>query len=214
MNWLFTLSIWLEPALPTVKVAGQTLAALVASIGGVVGIFKVVVEMKRANQQRERENTERQERRQLAERELRWRQAEMCKRLIDAIFSDKKATDALDILDYESITLPVTGSKTISTQHGKLAHNLRIVDLTLTEEDLFVRTRFDALLQHFLHLENYIAVDLIIEEDVRTLFEYYAFRCAAHKAALNEYADAFGFQSAVRFLNRFSKYARARKRTE
>ena len=178
----------------------QMLVWIVTSVGAAIAAWKAIAEMRKAN-------IERMEARTNRERDLRWRQAEAGKKLIDELLSNSKAADALRILDLDGheIALGANGAS-IRTSHATLSHHLRTKNLTLTPEDLAVRERFDELLGAFDRLEHYVKIDLTLPDDVLPPFEYYADISGTLKEAMSKYAIFSKCSRAVDFLRRYPNF--------
>jgi len=191
---------WLRPHKVAIMAILQSLAWLIAAIGGTIAAFKAVVEMRKANKERE-------EARGNEERDLRWRKAEMSKKLLDETFSNQRIVDAFNIADFDEWDFK-DGEKTqkILAKHADMPKTLRVVDMDLNDDEVAIRDRFDAMLLQFGHIEHYINIGLVIASDIMSPLEYYAERCADHEAAISKYGESLGAKPGIAFLRRFPVY--------
>ncbi len=178
----------------------QSVAWMAASFGALITAWKAVIEMRRANVERAESRAERS-------LELRWRQAEAGKQLIDELLKNPKATEALRVLDIDGHTILIPGrDKGVDTAHDVLPESLRTTNMTLTKDEVIIREAFDELLGAIDRLEHYIRIGLTLAEDVMPPLEYYARRAAEVKDALEGYARFFEFHRALDFFSRYPQY--------
>lgn len=197
---------WLQAHSVAVMGTLQAVAWLVAAVGGTVAASKAVIELRKANE-------ERREARANEERDLRWRKAEMSKKLLDETFSNEGIVDAFNIVDFDGWEFVEDDSgATISVYHEELVEILRVENMDLSDSEIVVRDRFDSMLLQFGHIEHYINISLVLAGDVMTPLEYYAKRCAEHEEAISRYGETLGGQLGVAFLRRFPSYAAAYQR--
>src|SRR5581483_6423003 len=98
----------------------------------------------------------------LRERDLRWKQANAAKSLMDELFDDFKAKQATVMLDYEEREYEFNGSKQ-NIERKDVIHALtRNTDENPTTKDIFIRDCFDNFLYY---------IDLLEQSINNTLFE-------------------------------------------
>src|SRR5260370_27595918 len=149
--------------------------------------------------------------RQLREKELRWKQAESGKHLIDEIFDEDLSNSATLILDSWDRTYKVPGGDKV-----KLAWNdvVRALDMKFFDEDNpqndFVRDCFDMLFYYLDRLEHLIQAGLTTFEDVRLPIEYYVDMLAERedRTVIEAYIRACKYQKIWKFLDRFPAWAK------
>jgi hypothetical protein len=78
--------------------------------------------------------------------------------------------------------------------------------ILLTEKEIEVRYRFDAILQSFSYLEHYIRIGLVREKDVKSPLKYYVVMASKFKADILNYGNRFGFDLGIDFLMRFEDF--------
>lgn len=181
------------------KDCAQVLAWLVASIGGTIAAFKAVAELRRANRERAEALTERQ-------REFRWRQAEMARTILDQLWADPLARAAMKMLDWTGLTYTHEGQKTGPITHEAMTKSLRTTNTQFTFDEQFVRDAFDQLFDGFERIEHYLAIKLVIWDDVSGRLEYYVSLLARRKPTFDAFLKTYGFTLAGRLLIRFSAW--------
>jgi hypothetical protein len=140
----------------------QIVVSAVAIIGGLVAAFKAIAELKRGNIQRRED--------------MRWKQAEMAKKIIDEIYNDRLARAAMKMLDWSGLTYErPDGSRSGPIDDTVRRIGLRISNTAFSEKDdgPFIRDAYDALFDAFERLEHFIRIRLIQFEDVQPVFRYY-----------------------------------------
>ncbi len=152
------------------------------------------------------------ENRKLRERELRWRQAESGKQLIDEIFREPGSNAATLMLDswHRSYTLPDgTEAKIAWADVIEALH----VDSFRREDSqtVYVRDCFDLLFYYLDGLEHFIQAGLTTFEDVRFPTEYYVDMISEdekEKAIIVAYIQACKYKNIWKFLERFPAWNR------
>ncbi len=141
-------------------------------------------------------------------KELRWRQAEAGKKLIDEMLDDKLADAALTMLDSDERTF----------RHDDQTYEVTSADvvaaLTLSEKGphdngpkaKFIRDCFDSLFFFFAIFEHYIQTELTTFEDVREPAEYYVRELADDKELHIAYIKEVLFRNLPAFMNRFDSW--------
>jgi hypothetical protein len=202
LTFLFVISV------AAVNDGWQAATWQMAILGGSFTVILGIVQWQQATEQRKVE--------------WRWRKAEMAKKLIDEMFADKLARDALSLIDGNPIT--VTRKRNEKTHEQVLfftcvtdsyeERKLTLADarLALTnpqqapdERDWINRPiweMFDSMFYWFDRIEHYIQRDLIDFEDVKSPADYYARKLK--DLPCRQYINATGSaKRAAEFLDRF-----------
>ena len=179
-----------------------TLAAVVA---GSIAAYKAITEMKRARLQRADELEERKEALKQRKQEFRQKQAMFARDIIKDIQSDKRALDALMMLDFEKYDY--TDAEKSKTHHIRRAELQRILLLQpIPEEEhdpdkeTFVRKSFERLYDHLEQVQNLLGVGVLNLEDFQTTFAYYMRRALEKDVEHLEFFDKFEYPGAKRFM--------------
>jgi hypothetical protein len=184
---------------PLVKDLIQIAVWLGAAFGGAIAAYKAVVELRRANVEREESLSERR-------REYRWRQAEMARTILDEIWADPLARAAMKMLDWEGLTYTHDSKKTGRITHDAMEKSLRTADTEFTSDEQFVRDAFDQLFDGLERIEHYIRTELINWDDVKGRLEYYVGHLATRKSCFDVFLTEYGFALARNLLARFKAW--------
>lgn len=184
-----------------VKDCFQAAAWAVAVIGGLIAAFKALAEHRRFNDQRCED--------------MRWKRAEMAKKCVDEIRADPLARSALKMLDWSgaSYRRPDGGETCAITQEVR-NNMLRTANTRFQPGDdgQYVRDAYDALFDAFARLEHFIAIKLILFEDIDQAFRYYVGKLgdAGNRSIFDDFLKTYGFGDAQAFLGRFSEWQKIR----
>jgi hypothetical protein len=179
-----------------IKEIFQVAAWSVAVIGGLIAAGKAISELRDSTQQKKRD--------------LRWRQAEMAKQLLDELFGSLEARAALKMLDWDGLPYKTPdGGTTQPITHKIRRDSLRTQDPVFRpgEDGPFIRDAYDALFDSFERLEHFIRIELIQFEDVAPVLRYYVSKMWQddERKVVKSFLDAYGFARASDFLNRFQE---------
>jgi len=185
---------------PWTKDILQAAAWLIAAIGGIFAILKGVAEISKST-------AERAEARRAGERDLRWRQAETAKKVLDELAASPQARAAMKMLDWSGLTYLREGDvRTKPITNEFVTTSLRTSNLEFRDPDEpFVRDAFDGLLDGFERLEHFVRIGLVLWEDVQPPLVYYAERLRGIKPVIDPYLATFRFPLAAAFLARFER---------
>lgn len=200
---LWTNSVHAQPAtppdatpqglMPFIKDIIQILSWGAAIIGGLIAAFKAIAELK--------------ENRELRARELRWKQAELAKELLDDLFTNKCAKDALQMIDFNKFSFEIQegkGMEEITRQQVLESMDPKKTQLNTTE--IFIRDRFDTLYYYIDRLERSLKSDLVKFEDIQPTLDYYVKKMSFERPAYEQYLITFGVPLTLSFLNRFPSW--------
>jgi hypothetical protein len=140
------------------------------------------------------------------EQELRWKQAELARTLLDEIFDYGPSNDAWRMVDGEKI---YTDDK-----DNEYHITMEIVRQALPKpwndessgSNLYIRWCFDALFYYLERLEQSVQVKLVRFEDLAAPTAYYIALMAKDKKIFQDYAELIRFHRAVQFLERFPEW--------
>jgi hypothetical protein len=148
-----------------------------------------------------------QNRRQRA-RELRWKQADSGKQLIDELFQDDPSNSGSLMLDSWARTYPVPGAGEVRIAWKDVVQALKIESIDSDDaKSEFIRECCDTLLFHLDRFEHFIQAGLTTFEDVRTPTQYYVDLMAEDKGLWIRYIEFCKYQKISEFLDRFSQWS-------
>lgn len=181
---------------PILKETAQFLALVVTVTGGLIAAFKTIYEMKQSREQRTRE--------------LRWRQANIAKELLDEIFSHHCSERAALMLDwYESKRLYEMKPE----QYEWISYDEAIAALqkdqleVLEEKDFHIRECFDFFLYFIDRIEHYIEIGLISFEDIEAPLRPYAKKMSYHKQIFDDFMlRQHEYELARKLLDRYIQH--------
>lgn len=165
-----------------IKDIAETVAYLVASVGGLCAALWAVYQWHVSVKQREVEH--------------RWRQAEVGRQLIGQLFDDDSdAGDALEIVDKQrdDVKMP-DGSVTTVTEDDITKALTNTSDSCPTSRE--IRRRFDALFYHLERFQHMIDIGLITREDVLNPTQYYCRKLTPFNSAIPKYLNDIGYTKA------------------
>jgi hypothetical protein len=185
-------------AISTLKDWGQLLGYFVAVPAAIVGFSKAIYEISANRKQRADE--------------LRWKQAQASKELLDDIHHDKLASQAIHMMDW------IDGSAEYKIREDlKVFINYQIVLNALAlnegehcnERDAYIRDCFDWLFYRVDRIEHYIRRGLIQFGDVQDVFKVYAREIDHHKSVFRSFLQFHEYHLARDFFARFGQVSLA-----
>ncbi len=115
----------------------------VAILGGILSIIALVVTLHANNQQGAIDTKQRAS-------DLRWNQAKLAKELVDAIILDKKAFNALRMIDWSAVDSSADGGPTDKIEFREVMYGLDLQynDGPFLNNRVYIRECFDRLFYH------------------------------------------------------------------
>jgi hypothetical protein len=144
------------------------------------------------------------------QRELRWKQAELARELIDNLFEWPASRNALAIVDegesdYElkgygrhHVTPSVDIPKALAVSGGRI--------VSTDPKDRFIQKCFDVLFFNISRIEHSIDIGVVDRSDVLVPARYYVLQLVPYKNVLEAYIATTGFSSAEKFLRYFTEW--------
>lgn len=178
-------------------------SAIFTAVGGIcAGVWAVVVWRREARWRREDREAELKQRQE----ELRWKQAELARQLLDDIFDYGPSNDAWRLVDGEEVYKDEKGNE--------YRINMDMVRRALPKPwsdecagpEVYIRWCFDALLYYLERLEQSVQIELVRFEDLAASTSYYIDLMAKDKQLFQDYAELIRFNRAIAFMNRFSEW--------
>lgn len=175
-----------------VKIVGGVIAAGAA----IFATFKALIEWRRATEQRREELV-------LRQREYRQKQAVFGREIVREIFADTKARAALKMLDWLDDEYVDDDGVQYRIRRDQIQSAMRTTNLTFTNAEAFVRTRFEALYDHLEQVEHLITLGVLAFDDIETAFRYYVVRAIRPTIQHFDFLDYYDYPRAKKFLLRF-----------
>ena len=194
-TWHFALPILAE----NTKNWLQAVAWFAAALAAMVGLVKFWTELRASRQQRDRD--------------LRWRQAEVGKKLNDEMQTDEHAWPAMQMLDNPGRMFTLPSGVRVAIGHEDVRRALLCQpagDAVDDEKFAYIRDCFDAFFYYLAILDHYIKRTLVLEEDVAYPTEYYVPLLAKMHGEALCYLQRYRLNRALSFLNRYSDWRDAR----
>jgi hypothetical protein len=171
---------------------GQLLGYFVAVPVAIGGFFKAIYEI-RANREQRAE-------------ELRWKQAQASKELLDDIHNHELTSQAVHMMDWAkgSAEYKIRDDFSAVIDYPTVLKALAMnQDQPCDELMVYIRDCFDWLFYRVERIEYYIRCGFIRFEDVRDVFQSYARQVAGHDEAFKDFLRFHEYHLAREFFSRF-----------
>jgi hypothetical protein len=141
------------------------------------------------------------------EQELRWKQAELARTMLDGIFDYDASNDAWRMVDGET--------EGYNDSRGNSHHiDMNLVRASLPGDwnddsggpQVYVRWCFDALFYVLEQLEHSVELGILRFEDLEAPLAYYVALMAKDKKIFQDYAERIRFHRAVLLMERFPEW--------
>lgn len=193
------ISIIIRPIDPAWKDWIQTLSWIGAVIGIVLALLKYISEQNKDREQRARELAQ-------SKLELRWKQAEAAKKLLDEMLSDPYAVAAMRMLDWNDAEFEVKPGITIVVSEEDYLKALRVSNLHFDVKEQYIRDCFDYFFYFMGTIEHYVHSELVRMEDVVFPPDYYMKIIDRDRAVFDTFLDFYKLTRAARFMKRLDAY--------
>lgn len=146
-------------------------------------------------------------------KELRWKQAELARKLLDELFADADAAQGFYMLDGVQYPYKDFNEQLISVRPEDVVTTVRkvLVKGRLDEKETKILFCLDSLLYFLNRIENSLQSELILFQDISTPCEYYVGLIARHKDTFSRYMNSIGYISLLRFCERFTGWVSEQK---
>ncbi|MDT5121079.1 MAG: hypothetical protein QOC96_561 [Acidobacteriota bacterium] len=188
-----------QPIDPNWKDWIQTLSWVGAVIGLILALLKYVSEQKQNREQRVRELEQ-------SQIELRWKQAEAAKKLLDEMLSDSDASAAMKMLDWNDVEFEVKPGLHLKIGEQDYVKALRVSDFNFGDKEQYIRDCFDSLFYYMAMIEHYIYSDLVRLEDVAFPLDYFLRIINRNRVVFDTFLEYYKLNRATRFMKRLNKY--------
>jgi hypothetical protein len=147
--------------------------------------------------------------RKIREKELRFKQAQMGKQIIEEMFDDEAAGNALLMIDFNQRSFDLGSRKKSIITRDDVLWALNPSNQDEDRKTVFIRECFDGLFYFLDRIEHFVTIGLTTFADVAVPIKYYATMMSKHKSILVKYIQLTQFERALIFLNRFSTWKTA-----
>jgi hypothetical protein len=180
---------------------------IATALGVVIGVWKGLAEWRSSTKKRREELKYR-------EREFRHKQAVYARDIMNEVFNDSRARDALAMLDWLRKKFKTEDGEILEVRRNEIQLALRApgqrpagdsTSLRFAKVEVFIRTRFEALYDHLEEIEKLVSLEIINFEDLETAFRYYMVRALRPEIEHFAFLDYYDYPNAKAFLNRFAK---------
>ena len=181
-------------AMTTFKDWGQLLGYFVAVPAAILGFAKAIYEISASRKQRAEE--------------LRWKQAQAAKELLDDLHHDKLASQAIHMMDWVdgSAEYKIRDDSSVTINYPAVLNALALNQVEACDErDAYIRDCFDWLFYRLDRIEHYIRRGLIQFEDVQEVFKVYAREVGFHKDVFSGFLQFHEYNLAREFFARFAR---------
>lgn len=139
-------------------------------------------------------------------RELRWKQAELARTMLDEIFDYGPSNDAWRMVDGEESYKDEKGVEYRITMDQVRRGLPKPWNNDAAGPDVYIRWCFDALFYYLERLEQSVQIKLVCMEDLAAPTSYYIALMAKDKKLFQDYAALIRFNGAVAFMERFPEW--------
>ena len=136
-------------------------------------------------------------------REMRWKQAELARKLLDDVYDFDPSHNALIMVDEFAESFQLDNGQEIEVSFTDIDSALSTPVKDHSDKAKYIRRCFDALFYHVERIEQSIRIKLVKLEDVSRPAEYYVERLALHKRSIISYLAFTKYTGAKEFLERF-----------
>lgn len=138
--------------------------------------------------------------------ELRWKQAEAAKKLLDEMLTDPDAGNAMRMLDWADTKFEVEPGLRVVIEVEDYVKALRISDFDFDDKELYIRDSFDSLFYYMAMIEHYIQSDLVRLEDVLFPLDYYVRIMNENRPVFDAFLNHYKLERAMQFMERLDKH--------
>ncbi len=178
-----------------------------SKIGGVISVFVAIFlaydQVKRNRQQKDDELKESKRSRKQREEELRWRKASLARDMLNEMWEDSYANDAMLMLDWSNREYNTGKDQLERIAREEMWEALRTDPTNFDSKEKYVRDCFDHFFGFMQMLEHYISINLIMFDDVKYPFSYFARKLDAKHDVVEAFLTTYEYDKAKEFLNRF-----------
>jgi hypothetical protein len=146
--------------------------------------------------------------RKLAERELRWKQSEQARSVLDELEDDEYANAAMLLLDWDGREVSIAGHYKVFT-HKQVDKALRTTDTNFDEDEVVIRDCYDHFFYSLERISLWIEVELISVYDVVFPIGYLAGCMAKRRPVFEGFMCEYDYSRSLRLMKQFESWGGA-----
>jgi hypothetical protein len=178
----------------------------ISKIAGVLGVF-VAILVARHQFGKSRQETKRD--REQREEELRWRKASLARDVLNELWEDQYANDAMLMLDWSNREYNIAKDTAERITRDEVWTALRTAPTNFTTKEKYIRDCFDHFFGAMQIIEHYISINLVEFEDVKYPFNYFAGKLSQKREVVETFLETYEYDKATAFLRRLDKWGKA-----
>jgi hypothetical protein len=184
----------------------QVISWIGALIGIAIAVLKYVSEQKQNRRQQELQLDQRK-------LELRWKQAEAAKKMLDEMLTDQGAQAAMTMLDWDDLEFEIKPGVKANIWEKDYVSALRTKDLDFSDKEAYIRSCFDNLFYYMAMMDHYINSGLVLLEDVVFPLDYYLAIMNRNRNAFHAFLEHYGQTRTLNFLASLEMENQLKKRS-
>jgi len=166
----------------------QITTALIAVIGGLIAAFKAVYEIRLNREHRKME--------------LRWRQANLARQILDDAFASDYFTNAMLMLDSSGRKYKIDEGIMEPIYYEDIIAALSEKTTIFSDKPVYIRDCFDYFFFYLNRIEQFVETNLIFIDDIRYPFSFYAKKMMKDQQVFESYMKENEFDYALNFFRR------------
>lgn len=182
---------------------------LIDAISKSIGVLSVFVAIFVAWHQFEKNRQETKRSREQREEELRWRKASLARDVLNELWEDSYANDAMFMLDWSNREYNIAKAKVERITRDEVWDALRIAPTNFNDKEKYVRDCFDHFFGMMQIIEHYISIKLLEFEDMKYPFNYFAGKLRQKREVVEAFLKKYEYDKAIAFLNRLDNWNKA-----
>jgi hypothetical protein len=192
-----------------------------SKIGGVVSVLVAIFlayyqvkknrdergrQFNKEREQKEKEIEEGKRNREQREEELRWRKASLARDMLNEMWDDSYANNAMLMLDWSNREYNIGKDQVERIARAEMWEALRTHPTNFNAKEKYVRDCFDHFFGFMQILEHYISIGLIMFDDVKYPFGYFAGKLNWKRDVVEAFLTKYEYDKAKEFLQRFESW--------
>lgn len=192
-----------------------------SKIGSVFGVFVAIfvayyqvrknreerkTQLDKDRAQREKELKEAIISRKQRQQDLRWRKANLAREVLNELWEDKYASDAMLMLDWSNREYNIKAGLAERIVRSEMWEALRIEPTNFNPKEKYVRDCFDHFFGMMQIIEHYISIKLLVFADVEYPFNYFAGKLRSRRTVVETFLTKYEYHKALAFLDRLSNW--------
>ena len=144
--------------------------------------------------------------REQRQKELRWNKSKEAKKILDELFDNKLATDAMKMLDWSGREYEIKAGLKERIHAHEILIGLRVNNLSFSRKEAYIRDCFDQYFDKLSYIQHLITTGLIDFNDISAPIEYYVDLMVKNKEIFFNFLECYGYTDTLMLLNRFDQW--------